>query len=549
MSASVQVVLMPSVIEVFTEAAQVMKPAPKMTISEWAEQYMILSREDSAEGGTRYRTRRAPYQSEMLDVVKDPMVQQITYMTSAQVGKTLLLKILLAYFAKEDPASIVWMVPTLDLAKKVATQRIAPMFRDVPVLAGLFADGARKHGNSMLERSFAGGVLFLVGANSPASLSSMPIRIVLADEVDRYPRSAGPEGDPILLVAKRQTTYWNRKRLHASTPTIKGASRVDALYEDSDMRKFWVPCPHCGEYQLLRWRRKDRDGKDYHTVRCPKGEVPTISNTYYICEHCAAALTEFDKPRMLAAGEWRAEHPERRSHAGFWLNEMYSPFSSWAEMAMAFREATSHRENPEHLKTFVNLALAETYEEHESSITKDVLQDRIEGYGPVLPDKVVILTCGVDVQEDRLELEVVGWGLREESWSIDRARFEGNTAKPEIWAKLDEYLLRKWRHPRGMNLGIFATMVDSGFRAKTVYSFTKDKWERRVFSSKGMSGWNRPAVAKWNRNNESKVRMYPLGVDVLKLLVYERMKIEKEGPGYMHYTRAMGIAGQRRQRR
>jgi phage terminase large subunit GpA-like protein len=533
-----------AVIAVFTEAAQVLKPPPAMTVTQWAEKFMLLSREDSAEGGTRYRSARAPYQAEMQDVVLDPRVQLVTFMTSAQVGKTLILKNILGYFAKEDPASIAWMVPTLDLAKKVATQRIGPMFRDVPALNGVLGDGSRKHGNSMLERTFAGGVLFLVGANSPASMSSMPIRIVITDEVDRFPRSAGPEGDPILLIGKRQTTYWNRKRLHASTPTLKGSSRIDALYEDSDMRKYWVPCPHCNEAQLLLWRRRGPEGENYHTVKCPKGEEPTVANTYYVCEHCGVALTEFDKPKMLAGGQWRAEHPERIHHAGFWLNEMYSPFTSWAEMLAAFRAATGHRENPEELKTFVNLALAETYEERENTITKDVLEDRIEGYGPTLPDKVTVLTAGVDVQEDRIELEVVGWGLREESWSIDVARFEGNTAKPEIWQQLDEYLQRKWRHARGVELGIVSTFIDSGYRAKTVYAFTKDKWERRIFASKGMSGWPRPAVAKWNRNNESRVRMYPVGVDVLKDLVYARMKIEKDGPGYMHYTRSSRTQGE-----
>jgi phage terminase large subunit GpA-like protein len=588
---------------VFCDAAQVLKPPPRVSVTEWAEREMVLSSEDSAEGGSRYRSARAPYQRGMMDAILDPSIEELVLMTSAQVGKTLVFKNILGYFIKQDPSSIVWMVPTLDLAKKVSTQRLMPMFRDVPALAGLFDLGSRKIGNSALEKSFPGGVLFLVGANSAASLSSMPIRIVLADEVDRYPLSAGPEGDPINLIAKRQTTYWNRKRCLASTPTMKGASRIEAAYDNSDRRKFWLPCPHCSQaagqldgFQVLKWKR------------LVHGTAPLYADCVYPCEHCGAALTEADRPWMLRAGEWRSEResaqlaldahhktctPNERvilsaakdpcdlqvssanqetsrtpsqcpdcealekslaeapaeggKVAGFWLSEMYSPFVTWQQMVQEFRYAAHHRENPELMKTFVNLALAETYEERGESLDGNELMRRRESYPPpALPDGVTILTCGVDVQQDRLECEIVGWGKGEESWSIDFLRFDGDTsrlignsaASPSPWQQLDRFLQRaRYRHARGVWLPIAATFVDSGYQTQVVYSFTGPRNFLRIYASKGVAGFGKTPLANWNRANRHRAKVYPVAVDVLKELLYARLRIEDAGAGYMHFSR------------
>ena len=566
----------PTTVAAFCEAGLVFAPPPQLTVTEWAEQNIVLSTEDSATGGSRYNSRMAPYQRGMQDAVLEPGIEEVVFLTSAQVGKTLVLKNILGYYIKEDPAPIIWMVPTLDLAKRVSTQRIAPMLRDTPALSSLFDLGSRKVGNSTLEKSFPGGVLFLVGANSAAALSSMPIRIVLADEVSRYPLSAGPEGDPVNLAAKRQTSYWwNRKRVLASTPTIKGRCRISAAYERSDRRCYWVPCPHCSElaghpdgYQVLKWKRLTKD----------------VPPAVYPCEHCGVALFESDKLWMLAHGEWRKEQdvrqqeldahrlqhsdataercpdcelferrleeaqPEDPRAAGFFLHEMYSPFVTWDQMVAEFKEAVHHRENPELLKTFVNLALAETWEDRGEVLDGNELMRRRESYPPpALPDGVTMVTAGVDVQADRLECEVVGWGKGEESWSIDVLRFEGDTTQLtgtgstlSPWQRLEAYLRdARFLHARGIRLPIVAACIDSGFHTQEVYAWCKQQQmlDRRIFASKGVSGFGKPPINKKTISSRQRVKLYILAVDVLKETVYSRLRIEEPGAGYMHFSR------------
>jgi phage terminase large subunit GpA-like protein len=531
--------LSPRVLAVFQDAAAVLKPPPPSSVSQWAERCRVLSTESSAEPG-RYRTARAPYQRGMQNAVNLPGVEEIVYFTSAQIGKSLCLENILGYFMQEDPSPIIWMWPTLEVAKSWSIDTLQPMLRDTTTLCDLTAEGGRKSSNSTLFKKFPGGWLAVIGANSPGTLRRRRARILIADEVDAYNASAGPEGDPIMLVAKRSTTFWNRLRILSSTTTLKGASRIDAAYDASDRRKYWVPCPHCSQaaghddgFQVLQFKRLIWD------------KPPAPETTVYPCEHCGAALTEFDKPWMLEHGEWRPERPEVLKIAGFWINELYSPFVTWAEMATAFLSATAHRENPEMLKTFVNLSLAEPYEIRDEQIDVDDLRKRVEDYEPhILPRGVAVLTAGVDVQADRLEVELVGWGRGEESWSIDFARFDGDTGAPDVWQKLDEYLVGRWWHslaPDDLSLEIAAVFVDSGFRAANVYAFTKTRGDRRVFASKGMSGFNRPPVMKWNRNNQARVKLYPVSVDVVKELIYSRIRVPSPGPGYMHFSRAKNL--------
>jgi phage terminase large subunit GpA-like protein len=530
----------------FQRAAVPLKPPPKMTLTEWAEQNIVLSSDDSAFGGQPYRARIAPYQRGMQDACLEPGVRRVVFWTSSQVGKTQIIKNVIAYFMREDACSILFMLPTEKMAEKVSLQRIAPMLRDCPSLAGLVNEGGRRRGNSTLTKTFPGGMLFMVGTNSPSALSSMPIRLVLGDEVDRFERSAGDEGDPISLGEKRQTTFWNALTVLSSTCTIKGDSPIEGAYGESDRAKFWVPCPHCGEFQVLKWKR----------LTFPKDEEPTIANTVYACDGCGVALTEFDKPHMIERGEWRSERPEVRDVRGFWINEMYSPFSKWFEMARKWRQAMRHREEPQQLKVFVNTSLAETYEEASEKIDGDELMMRREEYPPpALPDGVTVITCGVDVQEDRLELEVVGHGKGEETWSIEYLRFEGNTSRIESgkrgdgsvdplelspWERLEKFLSEtRYLHERGIRLPIASSLVDSGDQTQTVYEFTKRMQQLglRCFASKGVAGWGRAPVSNWNKNNKPRVKLYPIGVDILKKLVYDRLKLLEPGAGYMHFSK------------
>jgi phage terminase large subunit GpA-like protein len=411
MSAQVHPVLLGSeVIGTFCEGALVLKPPPMFTVTEWAEEHRLISTESSAFPG-KYRASLAPYQRGMQDSVKIPGVEKVTFFTSGQVGKSISLENIFCYFCAEDPCPIIIMWPTELVAKQWHDDTLDPMLRDNPMIGNLIDTGSRKSSNKALFKQFPGGNLSLIGANSAAGLRRRRARLVFCEEVDSYPVSAGKEGDPRSLVAKRQETFWNAVMLQASTCTIKGMSPIEASFLDSNMQYYWVPCVHCNEYQTLgpgKWAR----------VTWPKGEEPTVENVSYACEHCGAALYERDKPEMLRRGEWRALHPERVKHQGFWLNTLYSPLTTWAKLVADFIEAKEHPENPELLKAFMNMTLAETWDDERGTprVVEDELMKRREHYPRtpggtmVLPDGVTVLTAGVDMQDDRIELVVKGYG-------------------------------------------------------------------------------------------------------------------------------------------
>lgn len=332
----------------------------------------------------------------MMDAFNDPTAEFVTLMTSSQIGKTEIVNNIIGYFIEHDPSPMLLIMPTLEMGSAWSKDRLAPMLRDTPSLRGKVTDAkAKDSGNTILHKTFPGGHITVAGANSPASLASRPVRIVLFDEVDRYPPSAGTEGDPVKLGTKRSLTFWNRKIFHDSTPTVRGVSRIEALWEESDKRRFFVPCPQCKQSQVLVWANLKWDKDDPpNTVR-------------YECEKCQSRLTESDKHRMIAHGVWRSERPERTTHAGFHINELYSPWSTWKSVVENFLEA---KKRPETLKVWVNTTLGETWEDDESySISDESLRGRIEQYVGV-PEGVLLLTAGVDVQDDRLECLVKGWG-------------------------------------------------------------------------------------------------------------------------------------------
>jgi phage terminase large subunit GpA-like protein len=537
-------------ISTFVEAAATFRPPPKLTVTQWAERERVLSSETSATTG-RYRASIAPFQRAMQDAANMPGVEELVLFTSAQIGKSTCLENIFGFFASEDPCPIIYMWPDEQVAKDWSADTLAPMIRDCPVLSKLFEVGARKSASKTLFKKFPGGALTIVGAKSPSKLRRRRARIVICEEVDGYDASAGPEGDPILLVWKRATTFWNRIKILASTCTVKNASRIEGAYQNTNMQKYWVPCPHCSQvtgaadgFQVLKWKR----------LQFPKDEEPTVANVVYPCEHCGAALTEFDKKWMLENGEWRAEKPDVTKRVGFWINELWSPFVKWCEMATAFLEAVSHRENPQLLKTFINLALAETWEDEGLKIDGSELMQRREDYPPpALPHGVTVLTCGVDVQPDRLELEVVGWGKGEETWSVDRKIFSGDTSKldaspgpdgtklPSPWEDLDHFLeTTKYMHAMGVRLGIRKTFVDSGYNTQVVYQFTKQMQDKGygVFASKGKDGFGRPPIGKPTKQGKGgKVYLYLLGVDGMKETLYARLRIQEVGAGYMHFSK------------
>lgn len=419
-------------------------PPPELTVSQWADTHRKLSPEASAEPG-RWRTDRAPYQRGMMDAVNEPGVREVVFMTSAQIGKTEILNNILGYFVHQDPSPILFIQPTLEMSEAWSKDRLAPMIRDTEALGNLFKDSkTRNSDNTLLHKKFTGGHLTMAGANSPSSLASRPIRIVLLDEEDRYPSSAGAEGDPGSLAQKRTTTFWNRLLVSASTPTIEGESKIDARYQQSDMRRFHVPCPKCKKFQVLCWAQLKFDKA--------KPEV-----AYYECEHCQAKLGESDKQWMLARGEWWASAPFN-GVAGFHISELYSPWVRWSEMVTGFLKA---KRLPETLKVWVNTSLGETWKEASEGIDASGLLGRKENWGRVAPAGVVVITAGVDVQGDRLEAEVIGWGVGQESWSLQYHVIHGDPAQNKVWEDLDKVLGQTLQRADGGTLSVLAACVDT----------------------------------------------------------------------------------------
>lgn len=494
-----------------------------MRISQWADQFRQLSSEASAEAG-RWSTARAPYQREMMDAMCDPAVEAVVVMSSAQIGKTEIINNVIGYYIHLDPSPILLLQPTLEMAEAWSKDRFAPMLRDTKVLQGLVKDPrSRDSGNTLLHKRFTGGHITMAGANSPASLASRPIRLVLCDEVDRYPASAGTEGDPVSLAKKRTTTFWNRKLLLTSTPTIKGASRIEAAFEQSDQRRFYVPCPHCGESQTLKWLQvKWESGEDGH-----KPETAC-----YICEHNGCIITDSNKHQMLKHGKWMAE-AEFTGIAGFHINELYSPWVSFAQMVTEFLRA---KKLPETLKTWVNTSLGETWEEAGEVIEADSLIKRKESWGTEAPEPVLLVTAGVDVQGDRLEIEVKGWGAGEESWSLDYRIFYGDPAQAMVWQELDRFLLKPIKSQLGIMLSIACTCIDSGgHHTQAVYQFCAEREVRGVFAIKGINQAAKPLVGRPSKNNRYKMRLYPIGTDTAKEVIFSRLKISELGAGYYHF--------------
>ena len=442
-------------------------------------------------------------------------------MAGAQLGKSEALLNIIGYHIEHDPSPILLMQPTVEMAQSFSKDRITSgLLNTTPSIKGKVKDPrARDSGNTTLHKTFPGGAISLVGANSPAGLASRPIRVVLCDEVDRYPLSAGEEGDPVALATKRAMTFWNRKIVLVSTPTEKGASRIEAAYEESDKRRFYVPCPHCDEMQTLKWSGVQWSEKDPSTAM-------------YYCEECGAGWTDAQRQKAISLGEWRASLPFK-GVAGFHISALYSP---WVSLPDAADEFLKSKRDPMRLKTWVNTFLGETWEDQGEQVDEHDLINRSEDWGEELPDDVLLLTAGVDVQDDRLELEIVGWGRGEESWSIEYKTLYGDPSTADLWMRLDSILQQRFKHPTHGDMILRAACVDSGGHyTQQVYNYCRARSGRRVFAIKGIGGEGKPVVGRPSKNNIGKINLFPVGVDTTKELVYSRLKIADEGEGYCHF--------------
>jgi phage terminase large subunit GpA-like protein len=522
-------------------------PPPDLTVSEWADAERVLP-ETSAEPG-RWRTARVPWTRGIMDALNDPAVETVVLMGSAQIAKTEVLLNVLGYSIAHDPAPALLVQPTITMAEAFSKDRLAKMIRDTPALVGLVREGRVKGATSTVtHKLFPGGYLALAGANSPASLAQRPVRLLVADDVDRFPPVVSEEGDPLELAIKRTTTFWNRKIFVVSTPTLKGG-RIDTWYQRSDQRRFLVPCPGCGRRDALAWHDPSRlrvvfDERDPATARleCP---APAWGG-------CGRRIEDHERLAMIAQGAWSATTPTQEPGlVGFHVWEAYSPWVSLPELVAKFLAARAR--GRESLRVFVNTSLGEGWEDQTQRIEPQGLLARREDYGtlggvgpgetdrPVeVPARACCLTAGVDTQDDRFEVLVLAWGPGEESWVVDWHRVPGDPKRPETKAALLEALTRRYQHAGGAALSIHAACLDSGgHRTDDVYDFVLAHQHLRLYATIGRSGLSgkplvgAPTPKRYGRTPRP-VPLYTVNVDDGKAAVLSSLRLAAPGPGHLH---------------
>lgn len=513
--------------EVYRRCSGLYRPPPKLTVSEWADDYRLIGEANAHPGP--WRTDLVPYQREPMDCMGDPHTRRVSLMWGAQLGKTEIENNAIGFYISQDPQSVMMMHPTQSDLKTWVETKLTPLLIDTPVVRDRVAKPRSRDGvNNQNMKSYPGGWLMFAWSGSPNTMRGRSAPKIVCDEIDGYTMT--PEGDPVNLLWQRAATFGDqRKLIESSTPTLKGFSRIEKAFEAGDKRRYWLACPHCGERQILKWGQVQWEKEDGEHL--PETAV-------YVCEHCEKHIEDSHKAAMLRDGEWRAEKPFR-GHASFHLNELYSPFRRWRDIVESFLE----KKRAGDLQTFVNVSLAETWEEDGEKIDDTGLMARREEYTAPVPDGGLVLTCGVDVQPDRLECEVVAWGHDEQSWSVDYNILYGDPDLPEVWEHLDDYLSQRWEHETGIELSITSTAVDTGgSNTQAVYTYCRKRKGQRVFAIKGKGGEGIPIVGsptqrKVGKRTSRKVALFSLGVDQAKSLLYKRLPLEGEGPGRCHFPK------------
>lgn len=504
-----------------------LKPPPEMRLSDWADRYRRIP-QGAAEPG-RWRTDRVPHMREIMDSISDVRIRKTVVMSSAQVAKSETLVNVVGYYMHYDPVPILMMQPTITMAESFSKNRLAKSIQETPVLRGMISD-RRGAGNTILEKVFPGGSIAIVGANSPSSLASRPVQVLLADEVDRYPATAGTEGDPLFLASERLTTFWNSKEVYVSTPGNKGTSRIELEYQHSSQGEWNVPCPHCGELQPLTWEGVVFDKDNLDTIQ-------------YCCSKCAALATEAEWKKGFINGKYIHADPENPVR-GFHLNALGSSLARWRDIVEKFLLANEEKKkgNIEELKSWTNTKMGQTWEEEGTEVDESALMKRRERYNCEVPPEVLYLTAGVDTQDDRFEVEVVGWGVEHESWGIKYAAIYGDLKQGQVWKDLDAFLAQTFTKPDGTKLKIICTCMDvGGHFTNQVYQFCKIRYARGLRAIRGSNNSQAAYIQKPKKSSTREgVYLFELGVSTGKSLLLQRLLLEDEGPGYCHFPKDEG---------
>ncbi|WP_320179651.1 phage terminase large subunit family protein [Roseovarius pacificus] len=502
-------------------------PPPNLAPSDWAEQSIYIPVGNAVPGLIRFDN--APYQREPLNMTADPNCNRITLMWGAQVGKTTLALCGQAYRIAQNPQSQIMMQPSQGDLHTWLETKFNPMVEANDDLQDRIAKPRSREGvNNQNMKSYPGGFMMFSWSGSPKTMRGRSAPFIVCDETDGYDRTH--EGHPVGLLWQRAATFGDQRLLmEISTPTIKGASWIESAFEQGDQRRFHVPCPHCSDLQPLRWANVTWDKGD-------DGEhLPETAG--YACESCGTVWTDGERVTAIRQGEWIAARPFR-GHASYHLNELYSCFRRLSDVVQSFLDKKAAND----LQTFVNVSLAETWEEEGDQVDATGLIERVEQFPAPVPQGAALLTAGVDMQQDRLEVEVVGWGLGEESWSVDYKVLWGDPMQTDVWQDLDDLLGETFLHQSGAHLPISAAAMDTGGTAgmtQAAYEYARGKLGRRLFAIKGVGGWGRPIVSAPSRKRSGRrarpVDLFTVGTDEAKVVVQRRLGFAPPGPGACHF--------------
>jgi phage terminase large subunit GpA-like protein len=523
------------------------KPPPRLKLSEYADEFAVMTGSAAEKG----RWRTLPYQRELLDCFTTPGVEIVACMKSARVGWTKCLGVVVQYFSHQDPCEIMIVQPVKEDAEGYSKEEIKPLFEDTPVLRGLISEAKARNTASntiLLKQLTNGGLIDVVNAASGRAFRRKSRKVVLFDEPSAYRRI--DEGDQIKLGRNRADYYWDRKIAIGGTPIFPN-DKTHEWFLRGDQRRYFVPCPFCQEYQVLRWEQMRKDGDDAGS---------------YECAHCAELIPHSKKRWMVERGEWRAtaesQQPGLRSYH-LWAAYSYSPAADWAVLVREHQEALEamRRGDPDAMQTFHNTVLGLPWEDTlAGKLTGDGLakrrQDEAAGNGyPVgsVPEGVLIITAGVDVQGgggtvgERLVVTFWGWGRGEEAWHLGHFEIDGDPQQTETLDQLDQVADTKWRRDDGVMLTMrMGGIDDGGIATQEVREWCRTRSARWV-PMKGAHQKGKPLIGRGvpvdvNRKNQAVTKrgvlLYPVGYDASVNHLQGRLRNEQPGPGYLHFGMA-----------